>query len=859
MNSPKPTDLNKKKPLLLKRYFPIVSELPDLSPSNVPVLEAYVDNDPNQKRMMAPKSKLFEPTIARSLNYTLTISKSENYNGQRKDPPLNNDDDDSDDSYDDDSDFVFPLITVTKSQPISPKMNVKFRLRDFLEASPEGATLLIPEGIYEENLVLRKRCNLIAKGKVELRGISGKKEPTITITGQGITLTGFKIKSPNDALALSCIGYSCQLENCVIESTENPSIYINTDCFASLRSCDVLSVHNHAILSDSGMIEMQNSTIRDSLDEDSVFLKGSSIAKFVECKFTNCSKNAIKVNDTSVLILDTCNIETCGENGVFFANNSMTTRTYINEKVLYDTNYQKNGRSRQRTRKPKPLVSTIIQASIVDCGGSGIYCSLLSALNIIGCEITECRKNAIVLNDGCGCVMKNNVIYRCGGKIDPMLLVLENASLYAQGDKYIESGLYTVFLTGNAKATMNRIKFNDIKGTALMSSGNSSLRIEDSSFQSIDGYGLYFESQGNALLKNCEFNGCQMGLVCDKCSNIEIYSCNFEECRNSGCQLLFVENFTLHDSSFVNNQECGLLLQNSTNCSLNNISCTGNSFSGIDCIKSQLAIDKCLINENLMGGVYLRSNTTLSPSKDMRIENNGVIGLALESKSIASLQNSEITNNSGRAFTVVRQSVLTITSSRITNHNDVAIQVEGRASKLILDSSFVEHNKIALVSSDSAIVNVKSTSFNDNYLNTELREGASMKCQFSTFTTCNGPLSVHVLSNSSLSLITCTMKENSGICLACASNVAVSFCHFINNKGPIGIMLYTQNASLGISGGSVDSNGEAGIYVKEGSLRGSDTKIANHSCVGILISSKGKADISDFLFSNNGLMNINRE
>ena len=857
--SPKLSNISKKEPLTVNRFSPTIHEIPNLAPSNVPVLEAYIDSksNTNSKRMMAPKSKLFQPTIAHSLNYNTMVKPSPNYKGERRDPPIqqSKDDYESDDQYsdsEDDNDFIFPFLYVTQSQPIEPKITVKFRLQDFLEASPEGATILIPAGIYEDNLILRKRCNLVANGKVEFRGKPGFKEPTITIKGQSISMSGISIKSPNDAPAIFFLGTSAKLDNCSIESTENPAIFITGNCFASFNNCTIFSLHNKAILSDNGMIEATKTNIRDALDDDAVVLNGTSISRFIECKFSNCSKSAIKVNDRSVIILDSCSIETCGENGIFLNTNSLTSTAY------YNPSHQQRKRTRNQT-KPKLLNSTILQTTISDCGKNGIFCALLSAPCIIGCEISECREHAIVLNDGCGCVMKNNTIYRCGANQNPLLVVKGNASLFANGDSYSETGPLCIFTADKTQVTLNKIKFTNIKGTGLVSTGESILDLIDSTFNSISNYGVFFESQGKLSIRNCSFTDCQMGLVCEKCSNISILECNFDKCSNSGAQLNYVENIMIENSSFTNNQECGIFIQNSSNCSIENITISDNSFAGIDSSKSQISINKGKISDNLMGGICLRNGSSLNSGKELRIEKNGVVGVSLEGKSIASLSDSEIVLNSGHAFTVVRQSVLTISSSRITNHNDVALQIEGRASKLIADSCFIEHNGIALVSSDNAIVNTKSTSFNDNCLHVELRDSATMKSQFTTFTNCRGPVSVHVLSASSLGLVSCTLKENQGICLACAANAAISFCHFLNNKGPIAIILSSTSSNLSITGGSIESNGEVGIYIKDGTFKGNDTKIANHSSVGIIISQRAKATLSGFVFHENGLMNINRE
>ena len=103
---------------VIKRFSPVMSHLPDLSPTATPVLEAYIENDENSnsKRMMAAKSKLFQPTEGSPITYSVS-KNTEGYKEKRKKPPS-----------DDINDLELPFLNISKSHSISPNISPKFKM-----------------------------------------------------------------------------------------------------------------------------------------------------------------------------------------------------------------------------------------------------------------------------------------------------------------------------------------------------------------------------------------------------------------------------------------------------------------------------------------------------------------------------------------------------------------------------------------------------------------------------------------------------------------------------------------------------------------------------------------------------------
>ncbi|EAY20650.1 hypothetical protein TVAG_163460 [Trichomonas vaginalis G3] len=809
----------KKKLPVIKRFAPVLSSHIDLTPSAAPVLEAYIDDNSSasskgSKKAIAPKSKLYEPTLGTSVSFEL-LPHSQNYNDRRKNPP-----------GDMVNDLEIPIISISKSHPITPNTSTKFKLTDFIKSAPDGAALLIPDGIYEENIVLKKRINLVSNGKTEIRSQPGKNKSTIIIKGPNISLSGITISS-NDNSAITVEYGSVLIENCKLISNEQPSITILPEMYASIVNCDITS-KSIGIFSQDGIIESQNTTIHDTTD-DGILLSGASVAKFNNCSILNGGKNGISSNNSSRFIIDGCKIQSCALHGI-----NITAAC---------------------------LCSIIIQTSITECGQSCISASLLSTPKIIGCKLADCYGPAVILNDGVGCTMRNNSIEHCGGIAS--VIIQCNASLHSSGDKYSKTGPIAILAAENSKIELNQINFSNIKGTAISLSHATQAIIDDSSFSHISKYGIIsnLSEISNLNVKCSKFKDCQIGLCflgSKLNSNVTISSCSFNSSRLSGIQLLCCSGeVKIEKCNIKKNHECGILLQESTNVNISNTDISGNFFSGIESSKSNIKFEIGKISGNAMGGCCLRHGSTMNMKK-IEFLKNGVSSLSLESKSSSIAEETIFKQTNGYACSIVRHSLLTLNGCHVENHKDVAVQIEGRNSKLVFDNTTLSENGIALIASDSSQVTIKNTLFENNNLHAEVRDNASLKAQFTKFAGAKGPLGIHSISGSTIYLQSCSLNQNMGVALACASSAAIVTSAFISNS-ICGFVLYSPQALVEVEGGSIEKNGEVGVCIYDGTIKMQRSVVQDHQCAGIVVAQKAKAIIGEIQFTNNGLMNINRE
>ncbi len=93
-------------------------------------------------------------------------------------------------------------------------------VQDTIERALPGETIEIPEGVYEENLVLNKPITLKGQGEVIIR--SDEEKPAITIIGKNVSLQNMKVEyagEDEEATAIYISGSKHQLSDIEIDTT----------------------------------------------------------------------------------------------------------------------------------------------------------------------------------------------------------------------------------------------------------------------------------------------------------------------------------------------------------------------------------------------------------------------------------------------------------------------------------------------------------------------------------------------------------------------------------------------------------------------------------------------------------------
>ena len=116
-------------------------------------------------------------------------------------------------------------------------------LQSIIDEAPNGATIKIEEGEYEETLVISKPVTLEGTGKVLLR--SCENEPVVTILNKGVTLKNIKVKHcglEKDDTAIYVTGSHHSLERLNIE-TKRFGIKLDHANDVTLQDSEIMGIN----------------------------------------------------------------------------------------------------------------------------------------------------------------------------------------------------------------------------------------------------------------------------------------------------------------------------------------------------------------------------------------------------------------------------------------------------------------------------------------------------------------------------------------------------------------------------------------------------------------------------------------
>jgi len=166
-----------------------------------------------------------------------------------------------------------------------------------IDASAEGASVVILEGAYRENLLIEKDITLCGEGKVVLMADSGV-APVIHVSGtSGVELQDLELEG---AVGVEVQGVSCQLSNCVFRTSD-------------------IGVRGTVLGSNAiGLIRCAFSG-----DDAGVQLLGDGSAEIDECRFSNLSVGTM-IGGTMSATIRRASFQDCYE-GVVLTSTAVAT------------------------------------------------------------------------------------------------------------------------------------------------------------------------------------------------------------------------------------------------------------------------------------------------------------------------------------------------------------------------------------------------------------------------------------------------------------------------------------------------------------------------------------------------------
>ena len=470
-------------------------------------------------------------------------------------------------------------------------------IQEAVDMAEEGATVIVCEGIYHENVVIDKPLIVKASGNVTIEALDNNKDVE-RINANNVVFSGFNVKGGYGGICL----YNVQ--GCRIE---NNSVFENDFGIALLSSSGNTILNNVAFKNKEDGIHLQDYSNNNTIINNTACENGNGgifllFSSGNEVYNTIVNKNLagivlISANNTKIENNTACEN---GDRGIDLVDSSENEvyNNIVNKNFLYGI----------------ALISAnntkIENNTACENGDRGIHLEDSSG-NEVNNNIANKNLNGIVLISSNNTIIKNNTACENGNEG----IHLEESSGNEVNNNIANMNLGGIFLI----SSNNTI----IKNNTACENGNEGIHLEESSGNEVNNNianmnldGIFLISSNNIIIKNntaCE-NG-NAGISLQESSGNEVNN-NIANKNLNGIVLLRSNNSKIVNNTACENGNAGIHL----------------SFS------SGNEVYNTIVNKNLAGIVLLRSNNN-------KIENNTACENGYRGISLGDSSGNEVNNN----------------------------------------------------------------------------------------------------------------------------------------------------------------------------------------------------------------------
>ena len=465
-------------------------------------------------------------------------------------------------------------------------------IQSAIDEAKNGDTIRAYEGTFFENVVVDKSVSLVGNGSETTTIDGGRNGTVLRISADWVNIRGFHVTgSGSDSWDAGISGesnHSTFIENDC--SNNEIGIYIVNSSHNTFSN-NYCSNNNYGIRLDSS----SNSTISSNTCENNgngIYLMDSS-----NCAITNntCNSNydhGIFLTESSDCTIMN-NICENNENGIrlYDSNDSNTlTNNTCNSNTYYGIYlYRSNS-------------NTLTNNTCISNNRYGIYLLESSNSTITNNSANSNYYYGIYLHESSNSTLTNNTA---------------NSSYYHYG----------IFLdkSSNCTITNNSANSNYYYGIYLHESSNSTLT-NNTANSSFSHYGIFLdESSNNTLTTNTASNNDESGIFLYSSHNNTLTN-NTASNNQYGIRLYNSRDCTITNSICNSNYDHGIYLSGSSDCSITNSICNSNNDRGIYLTESSdCTITNNTCNSNNDSGIYLRDSSHITIRNTTMIENGIII------------------------------------------------------------------------------------------------------------------------------------------------------------------------------------------------------------------------------------------
>lgn len=687
---------------------------------------------------------------------------------------------------------------------------------------PEASIVIIPEGTYEESIVIKKPIRIIGEGKVIiLTKTNFECILCSTIDGyiENIQFIN-EYTDTNSCAAISNFG-QMKIVNCQFTCKSGRSVIAKGSSNNSFLKCQFLDGRGNLLSTDCSCSIFKQCTFENS-STTGIILEKISYSSFIECMINNNKEDGVYVTGNAGVLLQNCTISDNGKDGIKIDsyNESIVMRS---NKILHHIH------------------------------GKGILILGRGKLALSNNEIFENENSITVAQESViisfsNTIQKGSIVGKCEKK--PLIELIDKSRFYSDQDSFSENDFLSIRLNHSSIFEGNGISLANVLSGICVFTGTK-LVLTNSFIDNICDNGIYCMNGSSIDIKNSTISNCRKKAIE---FNGSIEGKVYGTVISTSTRALFIHDtlseFCFEKCKIIDNKS-GIMVHDGSNIIFEQ--CT---FGSSDPIRNLALIPEQSVsivrtdaaqNETkprFYNCDFLDSITNVSISKGTCPVFNKCI-FTQAKKSCIGIQSAQPTfehciiknNDVPYAVTIVDGSNVKIKGSIIQANSEIGMIVKGENIVELDDCEICSHTKnTGIVIMEGAKVKFTSCHFTNNlnyHLDIRSKSDVTIeKCHLSSSGNGKG---VFIHENAKVEINNSKIHDEStvGIWISGGGTATITGSEFYNCTNRA-IFIDDENSTLSLSSSDVHDNTPDGLVAKLGQINVKGNIFRNHSGHGIL-------------------------
>jgi nitrous oxidase accessory protein NosD len=470
-----------------------------------------------------------------------------------------------------------------------------------VRVAPEGTTISIAPGVYQENLVLDRPVNLIAERGVGTVTLLASHGTALRLSADSGEVRGLRIQGARGRAAVVADAGAMTLRDCDISGGH---VEVLADAAVAIVDCAVydsdgdgmrvsgvgaatvrnVSIHDVAadglVVSGDSPAEFIDLSIRDSRSHG-VRIGGGARCVLVDCEVTGSGRAAVRVDDAARPVLRRCHIRDNRAGGVWLHGTSAASAGDLAVIAAGDEPPGGSGNgaaSDAGSDAQHGGWAVLDECEITGTGGAGLVADNEAAALVTACRIEDTGGTSLALAGSARVHVTGSTFLRSGANG----LYLTDAAVATFTDCEIQAAAYTaVHAADTSSMTLRDCTVRDTPEYGVRAAGHALIRADRSTVSGAKLAGFAADGHGDLTLHDCVVADCGIGVTLQTSHHPLLDGCEVRDTATIGIEIAAATEAVIQRTRVSDTGSAGIFIKENAAPYLSNCVIAGTAGSGV--------------------------------------------------------------------------------------------------------------------------------------------------------------------------------------------------------------------------------------------------------------------------------------